>query len=380
MKIAFLSFATLPSRAAHGVNIIKMCEALTEIGHNVILYTDSREPAQEILDLYAVEHPFAVRRISLVKIRILGRLLSLLKTASAVRRSPPDLLYTRDVFTGRLAAKLNIPFVFELHEIHPSGLRDSLFRKLISSSNCKRLIYISYRMKKLTEEKYGSAVTTLDSKVAHDAADLKLYDSRSEPGAFRRELNLPENAFIVGYSGSLFPGRGMEIILHAAQSLPDVTFLIVGGEGHYLSEFKEKVDKSGGNVLFKGFIPYKNVPRHLLACDVLLMPYQRKVLHRQKKHDTAEYMSPLKMFEYMAAGKAIISSRIPVLEEILHNEENALLVAPDNKQEWIEAISRLKDHPDLAVKLGQNARRDVQGHSWRRRAERIMDKVYLKQD
>lgn len=380
MKIAYLSFATLPSRAAHGVNIIKMCEALTEIGHDVTLYTDSREPAQDIMDLYAVEHPFAVKRIRLVKIRVLGRLVSLLKTASAVRRSPPDLLYTRDVFTGRLAAKLHIPFVFELHEIHPSDLRDSLFRKLISSTRCKRLIYISYRMKQLAEEKYGSAVTTLDSKVAHDAADIKLYDSSPGPAALRRELNLPEGTFIVGYTGSLFPGRGMEIILHAAQSLPDVTFLIVGGEGRYFSEFKEKVDKSGGNVLFKGFIPYKNVPRHLLACDVLLMPYQRKVLHRQKKHDTAEYMSPLKMFEYMAAGKAIISSRIPVLEEILHNEENALLVAPDNKQEWIEAISRLKDHPDLAAKLGHNASRDVQDHSWRSRAERIMEKINIKQD
>jgi len=172
----------------------------------------------------------------------------------------------------------------------------------------------------------------------------------------------------------------MEIILHAAQSLQEVVFLIVGGEGRYLSQFKEEVDKSGGNVLFKGFIPYKNVPRHLLACDVLLMPYQRKVLHRQKKHDTAEYMSPLKMFEYMAAGKAIISSRIPVLEEILHNEENALLVAPDNKQEWIEAISRLKDHPDFAAKLGHNASRDVQDHSWRRRAEDIMEKINIKQD
>jgi len=380
MNIAYLSFATLPSRAAHGVNIIKMCEALAEIGHDVTLYADSRKPASEILNLYAVEHPFTIKQIRLIKIRVLGRLLSLLKTASAVRRARPDLLYTRDVFTGRLAAKLSLPFVFELHEIHPSGLRDSLFRKLISSDNCRRLIYISFRIKKLAEEKYGTAVTDLDSKVAHDAADIKLYDSRSEPGAFRRELNLPEDTFLVGYTGSLFPGRGMEIILHAAKALRDVTFLIVGGEGHYLSEFKEEVYTSGGNVLFKGFIPYKNVPPYLLACDALLMPYQRKVLHRQKKHDTAEYMSPLKMFEYMAAGKAIVSSRIPVLEEILHHEENALLVAPDNKQEWIEAISRLKDHPDLAAKLGQNARLDVQDHSWRRRAERIMEKINLKQD
>ena len=88
------------------------------------------------------------------------------------------------------------------------------------------------------------------------------------------------------------------------------------------------------------------------------MPYQTKVSIGSKGHDTGRWMSPMKMFEYMAAGVPIISSDLPVLREILRNEENALLVSPSKHKEWCMALDRLSNDPVLAESIGKCAYSD----------------------
>ena len=108
--------------------------------------------------------------------------------------------------------------------------------------------------------------------------------------------------------------------------------------------------------------------------DVLLMPYQESVSIGVAGHDTARWMSPMKMFEYLGAGVPIISSDLPVLREVLLDGENSLLARPSDIDSWLAALDRVEDNPELAVRIGSNAHDQYERqHTWTCRAEKIIE-------
>lgn len=108
-------------------------------------------------------------------------------------------------------------------------------------------------------------------------------------------------------------------------------------------------------------------------CDILLMPYQKKVFLENGITDTSKWMSPMKMFEYLACGKPIISSDLPVLREVLKNNINSILVESDNINEWDSAIKLLIINKELRSKLGRNAYIDFKfNYTWEIRAKKII--------
>ena len=101
------------------------------------------------------------------------------------------------------------------------------------------------------------------------------------------------------------------------------------------------------------------------SMDILLAPYQRSV-------PTVNWMSPLKVFEYMAAGRAIVASDLPVLHEVLTNGRNALLVSPEDESAWIRALLSLSDEVSRH-RLARQARRDVEaGYTWNLRVQNVL--------
>jgi len=90
--------------------------------------------------------------------------------------------------------------------------------------------------------------------------------------------------------------------------------------------------------------------------------------------DIAKYLSPMKLFEYMACGRAIISSDLPVLREIL-NDENAVLLPPDDLTTWVTAIRDLSTNPEQRARLAAQAQQDVIQYSWRARAQNILSTI-----
>ncbi len=370
--VCYTTFASFPSKTAHSVHIINMCEAIAEFGYNVVLLADIRATSESIFDHYDIKHPFHMENIHLKKIRFLGRFLGLRKMYFLINKIKPDFLYTRDIFNGWLARKLRIPFIFELHEIPGGKIRKFLMSRILSSTNLEKIVFISKSMKSLFEKDYKDL--KVESCVAHDGVNLRQYERIDSKEKLRKKFGLSPDKYIAGYTGSLFPGRGVDIILDLAKRIPEVSFIIAGGEGNYLLNLKKQLENLNlNNVVPLGYIPNKSIPGILKACDVLLMPYQAQVLHRQAKHDTAQYMSPLKMFEYMAAEKPIISSRIPVLEEILQDNKNSILVKPEDVHEWENAIISLKNDKNFAQKISGQARKDVVDYTWDQRTRLIFN-------
>ena len=115
------------------------------------------------------------------------------------------------------------------------------------------------------------------------------------------------------------------------------------------------------------------ITRFQAACDVLLMPYQRRV-SASSGGDIGSFLSPMKMFEYLACGRVIISSNLPVLLEVL-NETNAILLPPEDPALWVSAILEIKEDHTRRETLGNNARRDAKSYTWESRAARIFSAV-----
>ena len=212
--------------------------------------------------------------------------------------------------------------------------------------------------------------------VLHDAASLLV--GKSNKDAIDREVNSEMRALksnkwekVCAYFGHLYPGRGIEIIIGVAKKKESCLFLVYGGNDEEISLYKKKYKLP--NLIFKGFVSNAIAIKTMKSVDILLMPYQKKVSIGIPGHDTAEWMSPMKMFEYMSSKVPIVSSNLEVLNEILSHEKNSLLVHPERLEDWISAINRLINEPELGEVLGTNAYNDfISNHTWEKRAENLL--------
>ncbi len=162
----------------------------------------------------------------------------------------------------------------------------------------------------------------------------------------------------------------MELICELAQRLRDAEFLMLGGNPEEVEAWKTRT-AAAKNIRWLGHVPNAEVPLYQAACDVLLMPYQREVTIRGKGN-TAEIMSPMKLYEYMAAGRAILSSDLPALRVML-TEANSILLAPDDPAAWADALAKLRKNPEKRKRIAAQARADVRPYSWRGRVKRILE-------
>jgi glycosyltransferase involved in cell wall biosynthesis len=95
----------------------------------------------------------------------------------------------------------------------------------------------------------------------------------------------------------------------------------------------------------------------------------------QHKEFSAYFTSPMKLFEYMAAGMPIVATDLPSLREVLRHGENAWLVAPGNAKALVEGICRVLCDGGLAQRIADQARHDAQQYSWQQRASTILTRV-----
>src|SRR5690606_27402465 len=122
-----------------------------------------------------------------------------------------------------------------------------------------------------------------------------------------------------------------------------------------------KVSLSGNsNVIFHGFKPHKDTPAFIKAFDLLIAPYCSEVYVKgaNQSNNIAQWMSPLKIFEYMSSGVPFITSDLPVLREVLVHKVNAFLCRPENSDEWVAAIRELRRHPEVGKQMALQAKSD----------------------
>jgi glycosyltransferase involved in cell wall biosynthesis len=160
----------------------------------------------------------------------------------------------------------------------------------------------------------------------------------------------------------------VDVLLAALVALPGARARIVGGHPaepdlERLRRLAERLGL-GARVEFTGLVAPRDVEGHLVTSTVLVLPNRATAI-------SSRYTSPLKLFEYLAAGRAIVASDLPSIREILRDGENAILVPPDDADALARAIDRLLRDPGLAETLARTAFDDAERFTWAARAEAL---------
>lgn len=374
MRLAYICSSTIPSRSANSIHVMKMCQALQQEGYQTKLLAPQRlmlanDTRLDLWYHYGVHTSFEMQYIPIIP-GLRGHDFSARATWLA-RRDGAELVYTRDLPAAAWASLLGLPTVCEAHSPLAGEVVPLYVRMLLTGRGFRRLVVISKPLQSLFLQQYAGRLREEQVMVAPDGVDLERFQGLLSPSEARGRLQSPPDQFTVGYAGHLYAGRGIELILALAQHLPRVQFLVMGGTDAAVAEYRDAATRLGcENLRCLGFIPNAELPLHLAACDVLLMPYQRRVTV-DGRGNTAAWMSPMKMFEYMATARLIISSDLPVLREVL-NEGNAVLCEPEDLDAWRRAIERAMADVQWRDKLAQQARQDVEQYTWRRRVQRVV--------
>lgn len=371
MKIVYISNSIIPSRTANSIHVMKMCNTLSELGYEVFLLAPNRKKeyeknVQDVFKYYNIKQSFNI--VKLPYPNFYGRsIIYAISCYFKVKNLSPDLIYGRFLRGCYASTFSKKPLVIELH----SPVNNDLYwyKKILKYKNLKKIIVISDALKKKILQDHVISSELLF--IAHDAADIpkKLVPNKK---------NDSKTTFNVGYIGHLYKGKGVEVIEQIAPKLNDISFHIVGGLQKDISLWKEKVNSK--NVIFHGFMAQNKLHEIFDILDVCILPNQKFIegysSGKGKSVNISSYTSPLKMFEYMAHKKPIIASDIPVLREVL-NENNAILVKPNDYDAWRKAIIKLKEDSNHRERISSNAYNDfIKNHTWKCRAEAIMTEVF----
>lgn len=180
--------------------------------------------------------------------------------------------------------------------------------------------------------------------------DTELFCPRNAQDA-RRELGLDPSGHYVGFIGSFLAYQGVDTLIEAAapilEKVPGTRFLLVG-DGPMKTLWQEEVEKVGlqDAFIFTGHIPYREVPLYLGAMDVCIAPHFA---------DTNQ-ASPVKLFDYMASGRAIVASDIDVVREILAECDCAILTKPQQPAAFADAVTTLLENEKIRKEMGNCGR------------------------
>jgi glycosyltransferase involved in cell wall biosynthesis len=371
MRIGVISASRIPSRAANSIQVMKVCQAFLDLGHAAHLWIPGPQPAENADQLqawYGLHREIPIRWVPCVP--ALRRYDFAWKAVGQAKRWGADLLYCWPLQAAALSAWRDIPTALEVHDRPQGRIGPFLMKTFLRAKGARRLLPITKAMRDWLVEVYAFPLAEPFCMIAPMGVDLEQFEDLPNPVVARAELGF-EEGFTVGYAGHLYEGRGLDLMVALAQHNPKLRLLWIGGEPATVERWRQRLTQQGiNNIQLIGFVPNKRLPLYQAACEILLMPYERQIAG-SSGGDTAQFASPMKAFEYMASGRAIVASDLPVLREVL-DEEVAVLTPPENVEAWDQALKDLSKDPDKRERLGECARKQVKRYSWKARAERTL--------
>jgi glycosyltransferase involved in cell wall biosynthesis len=293
---------------------------------------------------------------------------------AVLRRSNIDMIYERYAlfsFAGFLAAKkYGTPLLLEVNDSAVVERRRSLICRRLAQKieqwvfiHALGIITISNMFKKII---VGEGVKPIKVEVMHNAIDPKLFHVDAFCRSNLREEFHLVNKVVIGYTGGFAHWHQLPFMVDVIAELviehPQLHCILVG-DGPDRPSLLEYVKKRGitKHFSFVGTKPHNQIPGLISAMDIALLP------------NCNDYCSPVKVFEFMAMGKAVVAPKLPNLEEILTNGFNGFLFEPQNKRDLIDSLSHLVKDEETRQCLGRNARQTVyQKHLWINNAKEVV--------
>jgi glycosyltransferase involved in cell wall biosynthesis len=373
----------MPTQRANGIQVMKTCEALSEIGIDVTLAHTLRRQTRDMrgvdpFDFYAIQKPFRIRSIpylDLMPIRRyiprnifrVGQTLSNISfgavAATWARLGKYDICYTRHWATAWWLSRFHVPTVFEVHQIDSAEFSKRAVRtitRLSRGSSLPLIVTISHALK---DELVSRGAPEDKILVLPDAVDLRPYSESLSITEARRQIGLSPDDHHAIYTGGFFKGKGADVLAESSRHMQGITSVLVGGTGEDRSRVETLIqEKSLPDVTLIDPVKPPEVPLWQQAADVLVLPQL-----------DLESQSPLKLYEYMAARRPIVASDVAPIREVVTHEETALLVPPGDPEALASAVQRLIKDKDLAERISRAAYEQVGAWTWEKRVAKLVD-------
>jgi glycosyltransferase involved in cell wall biosynthesis len=298
-----------------------------------------------------------------------------------------DILYERDStmsYGGLMAArKLGIPLVLEVNgdlveEWNQLGIQWSRIQEnivhFITGQEYRRathVIAVGETIRQRLIDRWHLSPSHVS--VVTNGADVNMFlESEVDPNT--RGQFLLDNGPLIIFVGGFQPWHGIELIIEAFRKISvtnHTTQLVLVGDGPLRLELQNKAQSLvvENKVVFTGRVNHADIGKLLRLADIAI------IYHRGISAEIVE--TPLKLFEYMAAGKAIVAPAVPNMRRILTDRVNALLVPPDSPEALAEACIELLEDQKLRTDLGTAARKEaVEKHSWDRAVRELETILY----
>lgn len=398
MRLLYVSNARIPSPMAHGLQIVQNCEAFADAGAQVTLWCANRKtPASEgaspadAYRFYGVKQNFTLKRLPTLDLPAMfpraGKLTAPLfyvqvitfALAALLRllfmRPKPDMIYSRDPLV-LLMLSLITPrekLAYEAHRFNQPGRGRWLQKQMLKRVG--HIIAITPPLAERLDALQANHTRKARLMVAHDGIRAGRFAHVTPQAEARAQVGIPPDAFIMGYVGRLKTmgmDKGIDTLIDALARLPHeagVSLALVGGPDDVAAQYRQRWLALGlpeSRFVYAGQVDAARVPLYLNAFDVCAMPFPFNEHY-------AYYMSPIKLFEYMASGRALIATDLPSIADVVQHEVNALVITPESAEALAAAILRLREDSALRVRLADAARaRVMDAYTWGARAQQIM--------
>ena len=382
MRILYLADTRFPLERANGIQTFETCRALAARGHMVTLIVrpDTADPPRDPWMFYGAARDARLTISATPTIAgPVRRPAYLLAVLPRIASRTDDVVLTRDLgmasIAVRLGAGMRPPVIYEAHGYAPA-VSAELPRLLGHSEppSTRKLARLAARERRVWLRADGYVTLTATHRDELAARFGPRRNAAVIPDGTRLTPHRtyaprsPRETLVVGYAGHLYPWKGVDTLIEALATVPAAKAVIIGGQpGEGDGARLQALARARGvaqRTVFTGWQRPADVAAFLLDCDILVLPNVRSTLSER-------YTSPLKLFEYLAAGRPIVASNLPALREILTDGINALLVEPGNAAALAAALNSLAHDPSLADRLGRRAFADAALFSWDARAARL---------
>ena len=382
MKICYILNFELPLNLPRGdaIHVTNFIENVKRAGHGIFLIrkNTSGELVNGVIS-YNITSPS--------KSRILDKIFYFIKfykkSSLILKEEAPDIIHEREVSWRTylnsggilLARKFRIPYILEVNApiLYERGVHHSSFSRKLEKISEKKLFAKANKIIVVSNvlKDYLLTMGVPEEKIAviPNGADGKMFNPAISGTNIREKYDL-EGKKVICFSGSLDqPWQGIDEILKSAQMISSIDstiqFLIIGDIRGQNEMFKS----APNNIIFTGAVTHSNVPAYLATADVLVASYKLK----EEFKKVGFYNSPVKLFEYMAMGKPIITSDIGQISEVIEHEKTGLLIESGNYKELVNSVLKLVENRQLRDKLGSNARVEFEkSYTWEMNAKKVI--------
>lgn len=366
--------------SAHVRGIVK---AFTRGGHDVVVLASGQVSGRlGGADVKSIPESEIISGASSIKSRQLGRALRHIWYNSCVEdllkevmnSDSPDLLYERyspfSIAGGVVAKRRGIFHILEVNA--PLAWEGQRYRNQALPEAARALESVAYHNASLIVTVSDELRSTLtEGGVPIDK--IRVVPNGVDGDLFRTEGPSARDRFdgevVLGFVGSLKEWHGIDVLANTFRRLAgDRRYhLLVVGDGPLSEEIAQLHEEFPGRVTQAGDVPHGEVPAYLRAMDIALAPYP---------HFDRFYYSPLKVLEYMAAGRAIVASDIGQIKDLIRQDETGVLVPPGDGEALAETIRELANDENRRLALGSRAAKEAwDSHLWTHRAEQILQMV-----